>query len=176
MQATSAGCKPTVDPGYHEDKRRCRKLMDYIFDDFLLTHKVDTLFIESIWREGDLTLLPRTLDYAKAHADKVVLFGPMVQYDAALPRLLAVSMLKGDSGYPARHRLDFLVTLDAQMAALARAKNVTYVSFFQLLCGRHDCETTVGNGVPLLYDYGHLTTDGSLRVATGIRDGGILDR
>jgi peptidoglycan/LPS O-acetylase OafA/YrhL len=170
LQATSAGCKPSLDPARHEDKRRCRKLMDYIYFDYLPAHKVDALLIEAIWRKEDLPLLPRTLDYAKLHANTVVLFGPMVQYDAGLPRLMAVSLLNHDPGYPERHRLDFLEDLDRQMAALAREKNVVYVSFFDMLCPGGQCETQNPNGVPMLYDYGHLTTDGSARVAAYLRD------
>ena len=170
LQATSAGCKPSVDPARHEDKRRCRKLMDHVYFDYLPGHKVDVLLIEAIWRKEDLPLLPRTLEYAKQYAHTVVLFGPMVQYDAGLPRLMAVSLLKNDPGYPERHRLDFLDELDRQMAALAREKNVVYVSFFDILCAAHQCETQNPNGVPILYDYGHLTTDGSTRVAAYLRE------
>lgn len=144
--------------------------MDFIYFNYLPAHQVDALLIEAIWRKEDLPLLPRTLDYAKAHAKTVVLFGPMVQYDAGLPRLMAVSLLNHDPNYPERHRLDFLEDLDRQMAALAREKHVVYVSFFDMLCPGGRCETQNPNGVPMLYDYGHLTTDGSTRVAAYLRD------
>jgi hypothetical protein len=148
--------------------------MDYVYFDYLPSHVIDGLLIEAIWRDEDVPLLSHMLDYAKAHSKKVVLFGPMVQYDASLPRLLAVSQLHDDPAYPYRHRLAFLMELDQTMAALAREKNVEYVSFFSMLCTAGSCETSTADGAPVLYDYGHLTTGGSTLVATYLRDHGIL--
>jgi len=174
MQGTAAGCKPTIDPVDYEDKRYCRRLLDYINYEYLPKHRVDTLLIEAVWREEDLPLLPHTLEFAKQYAEHVVLFGPMVQYDASLPRLLAVAQMKNDPTYPFRHRLDFLVGVDDKMAAIAQAANVNYVSFFKMLCKQNTCETRADDGVPMLYDYGHLTVEGSTRVATRMRDDGGL--
>ena len=174
MQATAAGCKPTVDPAYHEDKRHCRRLIDYVNFEYLPAHKVDAILIEAVWREEDLPLLPHTLEYAKQHAGSVVLFGPMVQYDASLPRVLAVSLMKHDPAYPDRHRLAFLARLDEHMAEIARRENVKYVSLVKMLCGPDRCETSAGSGIPMLYDYGHLTVEGSAHVAAYLRSHGTL--
>ncbi|MBS0419119.1 MAG: acyltransferase [Proteobacteria bacterium] len=174
MQATAAGCKPTIDPAYHEDKRHCRRLMDYVAHEYLPTHQVDALLIEAVWREEDLALLPHTLEYAKRYAKNVVLFGPMVQYDASLPRVLAVSLMKNDPQYPFQHRLPFLDELDSQMAALAQRAGVRYVSFNKMLCGPDRCETSAADGAPLMYDYGHLTVEGSTLVASFMRNHGEL--
>ena len=174
MQATAAGCKPTVDPAYHEDKRHCRRLIDYVNFEYLPAHKVDAILIEAVWREEDLPLLPHTLEYAKQHAGSVVLFGPMLQYDASLPRVLAVSLMKDDPAYPFRHRLPFLTQLDEQMAEVARRAGVKYVSLINVLCGPDTCETSAGEGIPMLYDYGHLTAEGSAHVATYLRNHGSL--
>jgi hypothetical protein len=170
MQATAAGCKPTVDPAYHEDKRHCRRLIDYVNFEYLPAHKIDVIMIEAVWRDEDLPMLPHTLEYAKQHAGSVVLFGPMVQYDASLPRVLAVSLMKNDPAYPARHRLAFLRELDDKMAEVARRAGVKYVSLVKMLCGPDSCETSAADGIPMLYDYGHLTVEGSARVGTYLRE------
>jgi peptidoglycan/LPS O-acetylase OafA/YrhL len=174
MQATAAGCKPTVDPAYHEDKRHCRRLIDYVNFEYLPAHKVDAILIEAVWRDEDLPMLVHTLEYAKQHAGSVVLFGPMVQYDASLPRVLAVSMLKNDPGYPFRHRLPFLTDLDDKMAELAKKEGVKYISLVKTLCGPDSCETRAGTDIPMLYDYGHLTVEGSTHVARYLKEHGAL--
>ena len=50
------------------------------------------------------------------------------------------------------------------MSALAVQKGVDYISFYQALCGMHSCDEFAANGVPLQFDYGHLTKEGSILV------------
>jgi lysophospholipase L1-like esterase len=173
MQATAVGCKPTLDHS-PRDQGGCAALMDYIYDKYLLKQKIDVILIEAHWAGEDLPLLARTLDYAKVHSGAVVLFGPMVQYDAPLPRLLAVSMLKNDHEYIFHHLMNKYVELDKKMAKLAHDKHIYYISFFDILCGGGDCETISADGTPTLFDDGHLTAGGATRVAAHLRDRGDL--
>ena len=143
--------------------------MDYIFSTYLPAHHVDRLLIESRWQAGDRTPLAATLDWLKQRQIPVMLFGPMVQYDAALPRLLAFSIRGNDPAIPDEHRID-LHKLDDAMAMLARAHDVDYVSFYQSLCDHESCTEFGANGAPLVFDYGHLTKEGSVLVAERLRD------
>jgi hypothetical protein len=173
MQATASGCKPAVDHVLGTSET-CARMMDFIYKDYLRDNKVDTLLIESAWNDIDLPLVPAVLERAKKSANHVVLFGPMLQFDESLPRLLAISILNKDPAYPYNHRLEQFRQLDEKMARLAAENGVGYVSFFHILCGATSCVTTVADGAPLLYDYGHLTKDGSLYVAEAIRANGGL--
>ena len=84
LQATVTGCRPTVDqPALSED--RCKRLMNYVFADFLPNHAVDRLLIAARWQDGDLAPLSRTLNWARERGIVVVLLGPMIQYDAPFP-------------------------------------------------------------------------------------------
>lgn len=174
MQATASGCKPTV------VQRRyvatCSRLMNFVFQDYLPKHHVDALLIGARWDDGDLGPLQQTLDWARHRGIPVVLFGPIVQYDSALPRLLAMAVQSNDPALPAAHRVAYYQTLDDDLSRLVRSdRGVGYVSYFKLLCPRESCVEYAGPGVPLQSDYGHLTGRGSLLVATRLRESGTLN-
>jgi peptidoglycan/LPS O-acetylase OafA/YrhL len=172
LQATGAGCRPTIEQPLIVASD-CSHLMNYVFSDYLPSHHVDHLLLEARWRAEDLAPLGPTLDWLQRHNISVVLFGPMVQYDIALPRLLAFSIRGNDPAIPAQHRLD-LRKLDEDMAAMARARGIEYVSFYQSLCTENSCTELDANGAPILYDYGHLTKEGSMLVAERLRDNEAL--
>ncbi|MEJ0062500.1 MAG: acyltransferase family protein [Alphaproteobacteria bacterium] len=174
MQAAASGCKPTLNHSM-SSYERCTKLMDYVFREYLPAHRVNVLLIAGRWNSQDVARLPETLAYAKKYADAVVLFGPMVQYDAALPRLLALSAQKNDAAYSFRHRVETFAQLDGEMAKLAAENGVRYISFFDVMCpGGQACETMAGEDVPIQFDYGHLTAEGSAHVFEKIRKAGML--
>jgi peptidoglycan/LPS O-acetylase OafA/YrhL len=172
MQATASGCKPTVDQKLWATTT-CAQLMGYVFRDYLPNHHIDRLLVAAHWQDEDMLPLARSLDWLKQRGISVVVFGPMLQYDVALPRLLAFSMRGDDLAIPDEHRLD-LHRLDDAMAAAAEEKGVEYVSFYRSLCNPRSCEEFGVNGAPLQFDYGHLTKEGSILVAQRILEGGEL--
>jgi len=175
MQATASGCKPTLDQS-HSVEQKCSRLMKYIFSDYLKTHHVDTLIVAARWDHDDIEALPKTLRWVQSLGTEVVLFGPIVQYDSALPRLLAMSIRSNDATIPALHRVAYYERLDADMSKLAQADpGVRYISYFKILCRQSACLEYAGAGVPLQSDYGHLTSGGSVLVATKIRETGGLN-
>ncbi len=168
MQATGAGCRPTIEQPLIVASD-CSHLMNYVFSDFLPSHHIDRLLLEARWQANDLVPLAPTLEWLQRRKISVVLFGPMVQYDIALPRLLAFSIRGNDPGIPDQHRVD-LRKLDENMAALARSRGIDYVSFYKSLCTGDSCTELDAKGIPILYDYGHLTKEGSVLVAERLRD------
>jgi SGNH domain (fused to AT3 domains) len=105
-----------------------------------------------------------------------VLFGPIFQYDSALPRLLALSTKQNRPELPADHRIAYYQRLDSDMAKLAATQlHVRYISYFKLLCQNDSCPEYAGDGIPLQSDDDHLTAAGSLLVAEKIRDTGNLN-
>ncbi len=167
LQATVSGCRPTIEQPVITSAA-CSRLMTFLYTDYLSNHHIDRLLIAARWQAPDLAPLSRTLDWTKQRGIPVVLFGPMMQYDTALPRLLAFSIRGNDPSIPDEHRVD-LRQLDKDMAALAEKKGVDYVSFYQSLCGPSSCAEFGANGAPLQYDYGHLTKEGSVLVAERLR-------
>jgi peptidoglycan/LPS O-acetylase OafA/YrhL len=175
MQATASGCKPTLDQGLRTDKK-CRQMMDYVFHDYLPNHHVDALLIAARWDGADLPRLERTVAWLKQQGISVILFGPTVQYDSALPRLLALAIQKNDPRIPANHRVAYYERLDKEMSQLAEGKlQIRYISYFKLFCPQGACVEYAAEGVPLQSDYGHLTGKGSFLMAAKIRDAGTLN-
>ncbi len=165
MQATASGCVPTIEQT-RTSQERCRRLMNYVYSDYLPTHHVDALLISGRWSPDDIPRIGRTIAWAKERNIEVILFGPMLQYDSALPRLLATSIRNNAPKTPYDHRVAEYQELDTKMQRLAENEwKVRYVSFFDMLCGPSSCVEYAGNGVPLQSDYGHLTKDGSVLVA-----------
>jgi peptidoglycan/LPS O-acetylase OafA/YrhL len=170
MQATASGCKPTLEQPIGANQR-CKQLMDYVLHDYLRDHPVDSVLLAARWEGSDLPRLERTVLWLKKQGIKVVLFGPVVQYDSALPRLLAISIQQNDPQIPADHRVAYYEKLDNEMAQLARDPlNVRYISYFKLICQERTCVEYASKGVPLQSDYGHLTGDGSVLIASKIRE------
>jgi peptidoglycan/LPS O-acetylase OafA/YrhL len=175
LEAASSGCEPTLEHKVF-DTSRCAAIMDYVLRDYLLKHHVDEVLLAARWEQIDLGQLAGTIAYLKQKGVRVVLFGPIMQYDSSLPRLLAVSIKTGDAGLPARHALTQYAPLDKEMATLASTRwKVPYVSFFQLLCPDGTCMYYAEKDVPLQLDYGHLTREGSVLVAERLKESGLLD-
>jgi peptidoglycan/LPS O-acetylase OafA/YrhL len=160
LQATAAGCRPDV-TGALPASASCGQLMNYMFSDYLNAHKVDELLIGARWLERDLPGLEHTLAWAKSRTIPVILFGPMVEYDSALPRILANAAQNNDTAAPARHQLPNNIALDAQLKALAAAYGARYVSYYKLLCGPEHCLDLAPDGSPIEFDTDHLTRQGS---------------
>ena len=149
--------------------------MSFLYTDYLISHPPDTLAISAKWGFEDLELLHRTLQWATSQGIRVVLFGPMVEYDTPLPRLLAVSIQRHDSSVPSRHMLMSNWLLDREMAKLAKSEaNVRYISLITPVCAGRTCASYADPGVPLEFDSNHFTSGGSLFVAQWIRaEGGL---
>lgn len=174
MQATASGCKPTLDQPLGADQR-CSDLMSYVIRDYLPAHHVDAVLIAARWDGADLPRLQRTVPELKRQGMNVVIFGPVVQYDSALPRLLAISIQQHQPNLPADHRVAYYRQLDRDMAQLAGEIGVKYVSYFDLICNQNDCLEYAAKDVPLQSDYGHLTGEGSVVVADRIRALNVLN-
>jgi peptidoglycan/LPS O-acetylase OafA/YrhL len=173
MQATASGCKPSLEQPIGADER-CSHLMHYVIQDYLKTHPVESVLIAARWDSADLSRIQQTVSLLQQQGAKVILFGPVVQYDSALPRLLAISIQKNDPSLPAVHRVAYYEQLDQQMAQVARQLGIQYISYFNLICHQRACLEYAAKDVPLQSDYGHLTGDGSVLIAHKIRATGLF--
>jgi len=146
-----------------------------VYNDYLPSHHVDALLIDARWGAEDLASLQRTLQWAAGHGTRVDLFGPTVEYDAPLPRLLAISIQSKDLSVPRRHMLMENWPLDVQMARLAAGESgVKYISLIAPVCDQFACASYAGEGVPLEFDSNHFTEPGSLIIAQRIKAAGGL--
>ncbi|WFR97738.1 acyltransferase family protein [Rhizobium tumorigenes] len=163
MQATSSGCKPVI---VLKGERGCTDLMQMVFNDFLKTHHPETLVLSARWIASDIPDLVKTIEALRSKAGRIVVFGPIVEYVKPLPRLLAQVAGGRDESLLVSARNFEQVATDEGMAAAVNAAGGSYISTYGLLCPTNGAVcTTEQNGVPLQWDYGHLTAEGSKVVA-----------
>ncbi len=164
MQANGVGCKPVLQQRPRQFAT-CTAIMNYVLREYLASHTVDAVLLAAHWDDGDLPSVRQTLAFLHQQHIPVILIGPVVQYDSALPRLLALGISHGDSSLAAGHRLQYVEPLDEQMASLARSTGTPYIPLYRLFCVNDRCDVYAKPGVPLQFDYGHLTKEGSIVAA-----------
>lgn len=170
LQATETGCRPLLAAPHGVPA--CREFMQHILLDWLTDNPVDVLVLAGRWSPGDLPYLKGTLASVKLHARQVVLVGPAPQYVTALPRVLVNS--DGDPSAVRKALIGKLFPLDKQMQAVAAGQGVRYESLLRTLCGAGACKTLASPDVPMQYDYGHFTVEGSIEAVKGLQLGRAL--
>lgn len=154
LQANASGCLPLQNaPG----DRRCRDLWTYLTDEFLPGQHFDAIIMAGRWKPGTEAAAFATAEDLSAHADRVIVIGPNMEFPLALPRMLAqenaeANFLQVDekqSPLPREIDRDF-------RAAAPKGSKVTYLSFFETLCAI-ECPLFSTVGDPALYDENHLT-------------------
>lgn len=170
LLAASSGCRPTiVQP--KEAPAHCANLYRFIYDEYLPKAPIGLVVLDGRWREDDLPRLKTTLEHLKRTGTSVVLVGPIPEYDVSLPRLLAVSIEKNDRDLPGRHVRRTIWDLDRKVAAIAADAGVRYVSMVDTLCQTGRCDVYAAPGVPMYFDYGHLTREGAMAAMAKVPGG-----
>ncbi|MES2741030.1 MAG: acyltransferase family protein [Pseudomonadota bacterium] len=167
LQATQTGCRPVL-PDARADGSRvpaCRVFFRHILEQWLPAHPVDTVVLAGRWTGADLADLPAAIAAAKRGARRVLLVGPIQQYGAALPRYLVREAGGADGAARARGLVAGPFALDPAMRQLAARHGAEYVSLIDALCPQRQCRSMATATVPLQFDYGHLTSEGSAIVA-----------
>jgi peptidoglycan/LPS O-acetylase OafA/YrhL len=173
LQATAAGCMPEFTQAARVAPS-CNLLMNYVFNNYLTSNHIDRLLIAARWSERDVPGLEVVLAWAKARAIPVTLFGPMVEYDLPLPRILANAAQQDNPTIADSHLVKNNEHLDRTLRSLASEYSARYVSFYKLLCVSDHCLKLARDGSPLEFDTDHLTKAGSLLVVHKLMDAGQL--
>jgi peptidoglycan/LPS O-acetylase OafA/YrhL len=181
-QSNHSGCLPltaNVDP-----KSDCGRMNSLIFGDYLLHNKVDAVLLAGRWADRDMADLGRTIAWLQQRGFEVILFGPVIEFDTPLPRLLATLLRDHNTAALKDHREAYPEEVDKAMNKLARDEwKVRYISAYADLCAdqvevqaKSQLETASGcpvyaaPGVPLLFDTDHFTAEGSVLFARAMRD------
>lgn len=173
LQASAPGCRPTLEHEFSADSR-CSGLMKSIYEEYLARERPDLVLLSGRWRSSDMERLKDTLRWLRERRFAVVVSGPTVEYGGAVPQLLALSVQDDNPGLPDAMVKRSIAEVDDQLAALVRGQGAAYFSPFRVFCPiGFDCEQLAHNGVPYQFDYGHLTREGSLRVARQMIDQGL---
>jgi peptidoglycan/LPS O-acetylase OafA/YrhL len=183
LLAAAWGCSASIhrDP-YREHlgevSRLCGEMMNFVFQKYLPTHTIRALLVNYRWNSRDLNGLGDVVTWSKAHGIRVVLFGPVAEYDAPLPRLLAYSIAWNKPKLAQQHLVPYSAILDSQMRNLAENTwHVDYVSLFQATCANDSCLEYADdkNEIPLLKDGDHLSEAGSKLLVQRLSEFGKLD-
>jgi peptidoglycan/LPS O-acetylase OafA/YrhL len=164
MQATASACRPAVERVSVLDSRACPKLMRFVFDDFLVNKKVDKVLLAAAWKDEDIPALSDTLETLMSRGLNVVVLGPIVEYDGALPRLLADEILRNSPSMASAMRTRGIAARDRLLRRIVTAKGATYLSVYDSVCRDDHCDEFAEGDIPLQFDAGHLTAQGSLEV------------
>lgn len=164
MQASTADCIPALIPGGRED---CRKMMSYIFQQYLPEHPIQGLFLAARWGQSDMGPLAQLIAWAKQRDLPVTVFGPVPEYDAPLPRLLAYSIAWNKPNLPSEHLVAGPRFMDAEMQQLADTTwHVPYISLYTAICDTGKCieYADTNHKLPLMGDDNHLSSYGAVAV------------
>jgi peptidoglycan/LPS O-acetylase OafA/YrhL len=175
MQASTAACEPSLAPSGTGD---CKKMMSYIFQRYLPTHPIQGVFLVGRWEPKNLGPLTELISWAKERQLPVIVFGPVPEYDAPLPRLLAYSIAWTKPTLASQHRVDESKILDAEMQRLAvDTWHVPYVSLYGEICAADGCIEYADSArkIPLMSDDNHLSPLGASFVVQRLVDKGELN-
>jgi len=174
MQASVAACEPSIPPSGLPD---CRRMMNYIFGAYLPSHPIQGLLVAGRWEEKDMSAIKGVSEWAKAHRIPLIVFGPVPEYDAPLPRLLAYSIAWNEPRLASRHLVADSASLDATMKNLAENTwHVQYISLYHAICGTSACVEYADpdHSIPLMSDTDHLSERGASVVVHELIEDGQL--
>jgi peptidoglycan/LPS O-acetylase OafA/YrhL len=189
MQATSANCQPVFDSPKlaSEYKKNCTSMRSYINSNYLHLHKIDAVILAGNWTAADLSGLQKEIEWIQENGSRVVVVGPPITFDVSLPLILTAEMrrsgdIQKDPFVLSSHVLPSSELLDKEMRRAAKTIwHVQYISYFENMCSSNTQALegsgwTFGAGCPafsgqepVLFDSHHLTTSGSILMASGIR-------
>jgi hypothetical protein len=164
LQATASGCKPHIGTG---GARRCTELMRFIFERFVPRTRLDGIVISARWTEHDIRNAKGTAEALRPYADRIFISGPIIEYDQPLPRLLALALTNKsvESDFVAKYRRRSQKETDRLFVSAFADDPAQYLSVYRTLCDPQ-CAIWANEQVPLQFDYGHLTREGSILLAS----------
>jgi peptidoglycan/LPS O-acetylase OafA/YrhL len=159
VQATFVGCRPLLYPG--KSGPPCQRFFRSILGEWVPSHRPAGVLLAGRWQADDLGLLGQTLDDPRLKGSRVMLVGTVPQYRAALPRLLVYADRDRDPDLPRRFADRAAIAVDRQLSTLTAAHGASYIPVMQRLCPNGQCRYWAAPGVPLQFDYGHFSAQGS---------------
>lgn len=174
LMATDSGCHPSLGD---YDSTDCGRMRRYIYENLLPTLRVDGVILTAHWQtEAEVDSIEPAILWLREHDIPVIIVGPVQEYDAPLPMLLAFSIKWQDASLAERHLLPNIDRLDRLMQAKAEEWHVAYLSPWRASCGTGRCLDYADNGgeIPMLSDTNHLTNAGAVRLVKGWVSDGIF--
>jgi peptidoglycan/LPS O-acetylase OafA/YrhL len=174
MQASTAACEPSLHPASFPN---CNQMMAFIFQSYLPTHPVQGMYVVGRWEGKDMAALGGVVTWAKQHQIPVTVFGPVPEYDAPLPRLLAYSIAWTRPNFASQHAVPTMASLDSEMKRLSTDTwHAHYISLYRTICSDDGCTefADAAHTIPLMNDTDHLNQFGASLVVQRLVERGEL--
>ena len=113
---------------------------------------------------NDLYPLLETVKKLKGRGLKVVVLGPIIEYSQSLPRILAQQNAK--EKLLNTRNYNEIAKVDSKFSSTLESENIVYYSVLQAMCSNERNCLTLQSGMPIQFDYGHLTSEGAKLVLT----------
>jgi len=162
-QITGAFCRASL----REEAQRgahC-KVLARTLSELFARSSPDLVVISYRWTSEDLNLLGEMLRTIHRSGARALVVGPSPLYNVPLPTLLVHEIM---TGHVSRHAfLQSGVRIERDLAAVAAREGAGFLSLEKRLCNPAGdrCETRNADGTPLIFDEGHLTPEGSVKIA-----------
>ncbi len=165
--AIASGCRPVL---AGKGTKMCRDFRERVFNDYIPSRRYDTIILSGRWSAEEAKGIAETVKHLSPHAGAIIVSGPVIEYALPLPRLLAFSAMKGDSGESiTEFRLsERIQTIDSVMRTALVGTPAKYFSVYDTMCPKGSCTTVTSDKMPVQWDYGHLTLDGALAVVAAM--------
>jgi hypothetical protein len=141
-EATVAQCRPFLHQNNYA-RGACKQMSDFIYRGYLIDRYFDAVILGGRWIDNEIPNLKETVEWIQHRGMRAVVFGPNIEYDLPLPRLLAFSLREGTPSQVLRHRQIDPELLDGKLAAMVRNNwGATYISIYEDLCTHNSVGTS----------------------------------
>lgn len=155
-QVTASGCKPLM-PSNSMKTGRCAEIVRETLSRVSEQPAYHAIILSARWQQSDIPALRDTLALLKNQ--HVVVIGPGLSYQLALPRLLVANQKKLKN-VELQSNIEELRIVDHELAELTKSSGVKYYSMLKQQCDPV-CRYTDENGIPIQWDTAHLTRQGA---------------
>lgn len=173
IQYTAGGCPPIKD-AVVTLRPLCKKINDYVMQE-IQRIKPHQIFLHANWpiysQLDPVRNIKKTIDYIRRVSPntKIIIIGAVPQWAPSLPNLM---LRKGISLNTVQHlknpTLNNLRIVDRAFEAFSEKEGVSFFSALSAFCLNDNCQITTSYNdklMPTAWDYGHLTTGGSVLLA-----------
>lgn len=169
-QVSASGCRPLIS---YAGEERCTALMKKTFELYIKKYDFDAIILAGRWERKDFPALKPTVSAISAFTKNVIVLGPIIEYNQALPRLLARNMVQSKKVEEAQQYKE-IENIDREMAALVGKSEADYISILNTMCPGEKCLVYTTDGVPMQFDSSHLTMEGAMELVSLLIERGFL--
>lgn len=158
LQATASGCFPTLRA---TGAIWCTSIMKDVFQNVLTGTDIKTVILAARWNNEQIGKLVDTIRWLRKRGIRVIVMGPIMEYDGSFPMLLARSIVAGNVDGMAAYRVDGPIKLEKKIRPLVTKAGAEYASVQATECPKNRCMIYTAGKEPFHTDYGHVTLPAS---------------